>query len=153
LGFGPFADGRLVPEVPSHVFAQGRQTDVPLIIGTNNFEASLMDSFHIPPESILSKMTPALRAIYKDDATSDQALAQSVFTDSVMGAPARWVAAKAASGAPSYLYHFSYVAMIRRMRMSGASHGSEVPYVFGTGTALAAQFGITLAPQDLAMEA
>ncbi|HJW41677.1 MAG TPA: carboxylesterase family protein, partial [Rhizomicrobium sp.] len=33
-----------------------------------------------------------------------------------------------------------------------AGHGTEIPYVFGTGTALAASFGITLAPADLAME-
>jgi para-nitrobenzyl esterase len=69
-----------------------------------------------------------------------------------MGAPAHWVAAKAAGGAPSWLYHFSYVASMQRGRAPGARHGSEIPYVFSTGSALAARFGITLANEDRAME-
>ncbi|HJW42430.1 MAG TPA: carboxylesterase family protein, partial [Rhizomicrobium sp.] len=152
LGFGPFVDGRLVKESPQHAFATGDATDVPLIIGSNSFEASLMRSFSIPPERILSRLTPQARALYGKEATTDEGVAQAVFTDSVMGGPAHWVAGRAASGAPSFLYHFSYVPERRRANSPGAGHGTEIPYVFGTGTALAASFGITLAPADLAME-
>ena len=41
---------------------------------------------------------------------------------------------------------------MRRATSPGAAHGSEIPYVFGTGTALAARFGIQLSQDDLAME-
>ncbi len=152
LGFGPFVDGRLVPQTPAQAFASGQAIDVPLIIGSNSFEASLMKSFAIPPERITGRLTAAARTVYASDATSDETLADAVFTDSVMGAPARWVAAKAAGGAPSWLYHFSYVVSMRRGTSPGASHGSEIPYVFATGSALAARFGISLTDEDRAME-
>jgi len=70
----------------------------------------------------------------------------------IMGAPAHWIAQKASGGAPSWLYHFSYVVSIRRATTPGAGHGSEIPYVFATGSALAARFGIQLADEDRAME-
>lgn len=152
LGFGPFVDGRLVPETPAQAFAGGRAIDVPLVIGSNSFEASLMKSFNIPAERMTARLTPGARAIYAGDASSDQALAEAIFTDSVMGAPAHWVAAKASGGAPSFLYHFSYVVSMRRGMAPGAGHGSEIPYVFSTGSALAGRFGITLTDEDRAME-
>ncbi len=152
LGFGPFVDGRLIPESPTRAFADGTAADVPLIIGSNSFEASLMQSFSIPPDRIIGRLPPAARQTYASDASNDTALAQAVFTDSVMGAPAHWVAGQAASGAPSWLYHFSYVASMQRDRVPAARHGSEIPYVFGTGSALASRFGISLTPEDTAME-
>ena len=152
LGFGPFADGRLIPESPTRAFADGSAADVPLIIGSNSFEASLMQSFNIPPDRIIGRLTPAAREAYAGDGGDDATLARAVFTDSVMGAPAHWVAGKEASGAPSWLYHFSYVAAMQRDRVPGARHGSEIPYVFSTGSALASRFGISLSPEDTAME-
>ena len=153
LGFGPFTDGRLIPESPTRAFADHSANDVPLIIGSNSFEASLMQSFNIPPDRIVGRLPPAARQIYASDGTDDTTLAHAVFTDSVMGAPAHWIASQAASGSPSWLYHFSYVASMQRDRVPGARHGSEIPYVFGTGSALASRFGITLSPEDTAMEA
>jgi para-nitrobenzyl esterase len=152
LGFGPFVDGRLVTRTPEQAFASGSEIDVPLIIGSNSFEASLMKSFSIPPDRITSRLSPEARNVYAGEAQSDTTLASAVFTDSVMGAPAHWIANKAAVGAPSWLYHFSYVTTMRRGTSPGAAHGSEIPYVFGTGTALAARFGIQLSQDDLAME-
>ena len=152
LGFGPFVDGRLVPESPAHAFAQGHEIAVPLMIGSNSFEASLMQSFQIPPDWILGQLTPETRAVYKDDAATDAKLAQAVFTDSIMGAPAHWIAAKASRQAPAYLYHFSYVNSLRRFESPGASHGSEIPYVFETGTDFAARIGLKLGADDLATE-
>ncbi len=152
LGFGPFVDGRLVPSTPAQAFASGRAIDVPLVIGSNDFEASLMESFHIPADRIVGRLPPQAKTLYGAEAASDETLAHAVFTDSVMGAPAHWIAAKASGGAPSYLYHFSYVAAMQRSRVPGARHGSEIPYVFATGSALASRFGIALTGEDRAME-
>jgi para-nitrobenzyl esterase len=152
LGFGPFTDGRLIPQSPTHAFAGDTAIDVPLIIGSNSFEASLMQSFNIPPERMTSRLTPEARQVYANDASDDTALAQAIFTDSVMGAPAHWVAGREAGGAPSWLYHFSYVASMQQGRVPGARHGSEIPYVFATGSALASRFGFTLSAEDIAME-
>jgi para-nitrobenzyl esterase len=93
-------------------------------------------------------MTPAQKAAY-GDLGSVQNLAEALYTDTVMAAPARWIAAKAAaSGAPAWLYHFSYVAVAQRGRVPGASHGSEIVYVFETGSKIAAR---GLNPQDQAV--
>ncbi|HKI73504.1 MAG TPA: carboxylesterase family protein, partial [Pseudomonadales bacterium] len=134
-------------------FASGEAFDVPLIIGSNSYEASLMQAFGIPPQRMLARMTPVLRAAYAGDATSDAALAQALFTDSVMGAPAHWIASEAAGGAPAWLYHFSYVASFRQGRVPGAAHGSEISYAFGTGSSVLARFPmLSLSDEDESME-
>jgi para-nitrobenzyl esterase len=152
LGFGPFVDGRLVKETPTAAFANGDAIRVPLMIGSNSFEASLMRSFSIPSSAFTSRATPDIRAAYKSDSASEDSLAQALFTDFIMGAPARWIAEQASSSVPSYLYHFSYVVSVRRAKEPGAAHGSEIAYVFETGGDLAARYGITLTDEDRAME-
>ena len=47
-----------------------------------------------------------------------------------MGAPARWVAAKASGGKPSWLYYFSYIGSRFRPGMTRATHAAEVQYVW-----------------------
>ena len=84
------------------------------------------------PGSVAGRMGPvsdAVRAVYKD-AADDNALAREIFTDRIFGAPARWVAAEAASGKPAWLYHFSYVATRMRPGVKTAAHAAEIPYVF-----------------------
>jgi para-nitrobenzyl esterase len=64
--------------------------------------------------------------------------------------PARFAAnAFAANGSPVYLYRFSYVQSVMRERMrTGAPHGGEIGFVFGT---LTSGPGGTLTPEDLAV--
>ncbi|MEI9996098.1 MAG: carboxylesterase/lipase family protein [Rhizomicrobium sp.] len=153
LGFGPFVDGRLIPHSPTTAFATGTAIDVPLMIGSNSFEASLMHSFGIPAATFTSRLTPETRAVYAADAKNEDTLAEAVFTDAVMGAPAHWIAAKAAGGAPSYLYYFAYVPTALRSIAAGANHGAEIPDVFDNAGPIATRLGITLSDQDLKMEA
>lgn len=152
LGFGPFVDGRLVKETPTRAFLDGSANDVPLMIGSNSFEASLMKSFSIPPSAFLDRITPAERTLYANDAKDDETLSHAVFTDVVMGGPAHWVASQASSGAPSYLYHFSYVPTLRRGSVEGAAHGSEIPFVFATIESIAKSFGLQASDDDVATE-
>jgi para-nitrobenzyl esterase len=146
-GVGPFQDGKLLTLTPAQAFAAGKAIDVPLLIGSNSYEASLMKNFPIPVGAALARMTPAQKAAYAG-LGSDQATADALYTDTVMGAPARWIAGKAASGAPSFLYHFSYVAAAQRGKVQGASHGSEIGYVFETSGRLAAR---QITPEDQAV--
>jgi para-nitrobenzyl esterase len=145
---GPFIDGRLITQSSRKAFATGTAIDVPLIIGSNSYEASLMRTFPVPAALITGRFTPEQKAAYAG-LPSDQAKAEAAYTDVVMGAPARWVAGKAASGASSFLYYFSYVAAARRGRVPGAGHGSEIVYAFGTGSKLA---GRLASDEDRAME-
>lgn len=103
-------DGRLIKQSAYDVFAAGRALDVPLIIGSNSFEASLIAS--------------------RDPKPTPQQLTE--YNDSAAGAPARWIAARSAGGAPSWLYYFSYVREALRPTAPGAVHASEIAFVFDT---------------------
>lgn len=73
----------------------------------------------------------AARSIYVDEAAAgDEALARAIFTDRIMGAPARWVARTGAGGQPTWLYYFSYVGSRFRPAVTRAFHAAEIQYVF-----------------------
>jgi para-nitrobenzyl esterase len=123
-------DGRLVVESAAQGFARGHQAPAPLIIGSNTWEASLL-----PPATYAayaSTTSDAVKAAYATDGADPNKLAQSLFTDATMGAPARWFAAQASKKAGAWLYEFSYVRVVRRGKIPGANHTSENPYVFDT---------------------
>jgi para-nitrobenzyl esterase len=126
--FNPIVDGRLITENATQAFARGHQAPVPLIIGSNSWEASLLP----PPgyAAYLAAASPETKAAYAAEAGDDAKLAQAMFTDSAMGAPARWIAARQSAKAPAWLYYFSYVRVVRRGKIPGANHTSENPYVF-----------------------
>lgn len=128
--FGPFPDGRLLPQTATQAFAAGRAIDVPMIVGWNNGEDSLLGG---PGGGarFAANLPPMTRAFYPDAAAEgDEALGRAVFTDRVFGAPARWIARQAAGGAPVFLYHFSYVGDRFRRVLSRAHHAAEIQYVF-----------------------
>jgi para-nitrobenzyl esterase len=126
--FGPAVDGRLLTQSPSQAFADGRFAHVPLIIGSNSHEASLMKSFGIPAPLVVAMAPAAVKAAYADVKDPDE-LAAALFTDGFMGGPARWIAGKASAG-PAWLYHFGYVVEARRGEVKGADHASEIAFVF-----------------------
>ncbi|MGA0607374.1 carboxylesterase/lipase family protein [Phenylobacterium sp. VNQ135] len=125
--FSPFVDGVLVRETPTQTFAAGRMPDVPLIIGWNSGEDVLMSPSR---PHLATQVTPEIRAAYPEEAAAGETvLARANFADRHMGAPARWIAARAASGQPSWLYYFSYVATRLRPRPT-AWHADEIDFVF-----------------------
>ncbi len=128
--YSPIVDGRLVRETPAEAFAKGDEAPASLIVGSNTWEASLQ-----PPGSqaaYVAAASPETRAAYPEDAADPAKLAQDMFTDAVMGAPARWFAAKHSAKSKAWLYEFSYVRVVRRGKIPGANHTSENPYVFDT---------------------
>lgn len=132
LGFGPFIDGRFVTEAPWEAFRDGRAHDVPLIVGANSNEASVLATLGVPTAALgaaVGDRMPALRKLYGPE-TPDAEFTRQALGDVVFVAPSRWLAAATSQGRPSYLYYFSYVAAARRAAVPGANHGSEIPYVF-----------------------
>ncbi|MGH6958418.1 MAG: carboxylesterase/lipase family protein [Caulobacteraceae bacterium] len=144
-GAGPFVDGRLLKEDVTQAFAAGREAPVPLMIGSNSYEASLMAPFKVAPSAML-RLAASDRSLYPAD---DAKAAADVFTDAIMGAPAQWLAARQSRLARVYLYHFSYVPTAQRSTRPGAAHGSEIPFVFGAWPAIFNRFA---SPQDHAVE-
>ena len=130
IRFGPMIDGRLIVDSPSHIFAAGGQAPVPLIIGSNSDEASLLAPARAA--TFLASQPDAVKAAYPEDSSDQTKLARDIFTDSVMGGPARMIARRQAAKAPAWLYYFSYVRVVRRGKIPGANHTSENPYVFDT---------------------
>lgn len=130
-GFGPFLDGRLMKEPPAQAFARGHANDVPLIIGANSGEDSLLPEYRARPPEVIAPLPPeGLKAYAGPAALGDAALAQAVFGDRIMVAPARWIAARASGGRPAWLYHFDYVGTRFRPVLTRAFHAAEIQYVF-----------------------
>lgn len=129
---GLIIDGRGLPQSPILAFAKGEQLHVPLVIGTNSDEGSLIATS--PPATILAEATPqeiaAAKAYYGAAAPDDAALARKLWRDATFTAPARWVATQASATQPVWLYHFDYLPVFFRKDHPGVSHGLEIPFVF-----------------------
>lgn len=132
--FIPFVDRRLITEAPTRVLAEGRAADVPLVVGANSGEDSLL-GYGGRAEAFAATLPPhtltVARNVYPAELKEEQLLRQ-LFADSWFVAPARWVAARSAAGEPSFLYHFSYVEERKRETQSTAHHGAEIYHVFET---------------------
>ncbi len=130
--FQPFVDGRLMTEAASQALVQGRFADVPLMIGSNSGEDSLMGPAKVSTAMLARFGAEALRPAYaQDPAQGDEdLLARAMFTDRLMGGPARWVAAEASGGKPAWLYYFSYVGSRFRPAVTRSAHAAEIQYVW-----------------------
>lgn len=149
---GPILDGKLVVETAESAYKAGRQTRVPLIIGSNSAEVPAGFVNAKSKEELLSQFESVkkdLAAAYDPDGTTDFAqMLTMVNTDKVWAEPARFTAdAFAAKGDPAYIYLFSYVAASMKQRMRfGASHASEIAYVFDN---LTGRNGAAVEPKDM----
>ena len=143
----PVVEKNSVPmQVPAAI-RKRKIADVPLMIGTNNWEASLSRARKTDPGAIISivpeDMRDEAREAYKADDLSDQQFADAIYTDAGFAAPARWIARLTSKGKPAYLYRFEQVRESLRGKVPGAAHGVDVVYVFGSAGTLAsaAEFG------------
>ena len=148
---GPILDGKLVVETAESAYAAGRQANVPLIIGSNSAEVSGGFVNARSKQELLSlfgELSDEATAVYDpDDKTDFAEMLTMVITDKVWAEPAQLTArAFVAKGAPAYIYLFSYVSPAMRERMRfGASHASEIPYVFNN---LSGRDGAAVARED-----
>ncbi|MBV8683953.1 MAG: carboxylesterase family protein [Caulobacteraceae bacterium] len=123
-------DGRLIEEPLTVAFARGDEARVPLIIGWNSNEASLLHEFGATPAQWIARTSAKVKAAYGEGEKEDL-LARDLFNDEVMGAPARWFATEQeAHRSPAWLYYFSYVPERQRNERLGTNHASEIPFVF-----------------------
>ncbi len=122
-----------VPQPVLQAFQQGREAAVPLVIGSNSDDASVVLAFGIRPADITAQMGRArvlVRPLYpgmRDDAQ----LGRELTRDAVFTAFARRIAYVHSQRAPTWRYYFSH-RPAAALGAAGAAHGAEVPYVFGT---------------------
>jgi para-nitrobenzyl esterase len=131
---GPVIDGRLVSDDPGVLLARGSFNRVPVLVGANSHEASVLAAFGTDSAEIVANAAPDAAAVAAVYADVDEARRNDMlFGDAAFVAPARHVARSVArAGERAYLYHFDYVLARRRGAVPGASHGADIPFVFGT---------------------
>lgn len=130
--FHPIIDGRLLHEELTLAHAGGRVMDVPLLIGVNSGEHSLLEypgAFERFSATQRPARVKALAALYQ---TTPQQAQRQYFRDALFVAPARWLARRRRSS-PVYLYWYDYVRQAQREERELAPHGSEIGCVFNTG--------------------
>lgn len=132
-GNGPFIDGELLPQPLTAAFVKDAVQPVPIMIGTNSNEGTLLRPAAAGDKLLADLPADAVarsRAYYGAAAADNYALARRLFRDAVFTAPARWIARHVGASRPAYLYHFDYVASYFRAKSDGVAHGFEIPFVF-----------------------
>jgi para-nitrobenzyl esterase len=131
---GPMFDGVLVKGPASLAFEAGLHGRVPLIIGCTSDELGqtpdfLRDRMVDRFVDLLGVPRGQLDALYG----SARACNLGFVSDLPFVEPARHIARLSAQGgAPTFLYVFDYVTEARRPAPRGASHASDVPFVFSS---------------------
>ena len=112
-------------------FQKAREHPVPLIIGNNSADASVVESFGVDPAVLVQKMGKArifVRSLYPG--VSDQSrLGREVARDALFTAFGRRIAYLHSTKAPTWRYYFNHVGP---NTSTGVLHGGEVPFVLGT---------------------
>ncbi len=145
----PIIDGYVLPKSVIETFLDGEQAPVPLLVGSNADEGSLLYDFGDDalyaaspgPKTSAEYATYIREALGADEDTilklypapNDNAVfkaASRVYGDSQFGAPARFYARQMRKlGQPSYLYFFTRVPPSPKQTV-GAFHAVEIAFVF-----------------------
>ncbi|WP_313190127.1 carboxylesterase/lipase family protein [Sphingobacterium sp.] len=135
---GPILDGGLVVESAETAYKNGRQPDIPIIIGSNSAEVSSGFVNAQSKEELFAQFAPyekeAKNAFDQNGNKAFSDILNMVNTDKVWAEPARLTArAFSQKGTDSYIYLFDYVqnAFEKQFEL-GAPHATEIPYVFNT---------------------
>ena len=154
---GPILDGKLVVGTAETAYMAGKQSKVPLMIGSCSAEVGggFVNESNSNEElfTLFGDLQEKVKAAYDPKGDKKFGAVRAKFnTDWVWAEPARFAASTfAAAGQPTYLFHFDFVSEPLKERMvHGAGHGTDISYVFNT---LHARWGnpeITPADQKLA---
>lgn len=136
IGFGPVIDGKLITQPVGAAFAAGETAQVPLMIGANSYEASVLAAFQMNATTLLDRLGPAAkkaRSIYANEAGDDAGyIAELAFGDVSFVAPARAVSRAHSRSNRTWQYHLDFVRERARDKVKGANHGADVVLVFNT---------------------
>jgi para-nitrobenzyl esterase len=140
LVWTPVADGWVLPDLPSALWAQGKQADVPLLIGSNADEGNAFLSglkvsaaeYESAMRRIFGDLAGEALALYPIGAGGDTLTPLSrMLTEVGFASTARFAAEQTSKGGfPAFLYEFTRVPL-KSLNPLGAFHAVEIPYVFG----------------------
>lgn len=140
VGPAPICGDRVLPEPMLDVFFAGRQHAMPVMIGSNSDEASVLSYFGIDLAGQIELLRREkrlglglIRLLYPG-VKGDVELGRQVCRDmafTTMGFVV--MQAQQRINQPCWRYYFDYVAQAERKAYpNGTWHGNEVPYVFNT---------------------
>ena len=139
----PVVDGFVLPRPAGIAWQQGDVHAIPLLAGSNADEGTVF----IPPVGLETeeafalwlepyfpgKAGPIMERYPLSEFGSYRAAAEAVYGDAAFGCPIRSAVRRHTErGNATWLYHFTHVV---DDSLLGASHGSEVAFVFGNSTA------------------
>ena len=140
--FGPTTETETMPLDPLSAAISGSTANVPLIIGTNRDEATLFEDKDPPIVPVTPELFNRMLDITNEEkkgsilsAYPDYPSHCSVIeaaTDAIFRQPSIQFADAYSRHAPTFLYRFDYVAPLPCLLRMGATHGSEIVYVFHT---------------------
>lgn len=148
--FGPIVDGYVFPARPLEIFAAGKQSDVPTLIGFVHDEsfselgrASTLKDYAAEAHKLYGDEAGELLKLYpaRDDAEAARSAREAGRDSSVALQMRSWARAQAATGkAPVYVYLFSRVHPYapgitfpdHDPKTVGAYHSGDIPYWLGT---------------------
>lgn len=135
---GPILDGRYITAGIAQGFAAGRQAKIPLMLGGNSNEASLVRPQPAQLDAIPEPQKAAILKAFDPANSGDKArIVNDVVTVQMITEPDRHAARlHTKAGLPAFLYYFSHVPADAGARKPyGAAHTDEIRYVFGAPTA------------------
>jgi len=164
--FYPLIDGYVLPQSPLQAFHEGRQANVPLLLGSNRDEGSIIHPLFptpliefryrdMPADRLPDYMQqefgadlPRLLELYPGIASREPRAESALLGESMFGHRVRFYAEEATkNGQAVYLYMFTRVPPSPRQTI-GAFHAAELPFVHGKNTPV-----LPLSKQDLALSA
>lgn len=149
LAFAPVIDGDLLPRSPLAAALDRATLPVPLIIGGNRDETSAFERMQSPliptKEAGLRAMFAAMSEQNPGLTLPSEAQILSAYADHPRGTvglgvsrdigfrmPTVWFTQAHSQVAPVWLYRFDFATRVFRLLKLGATHATELPYVFGT---------------------
>ncbi len=147
--FFPIADGWFMPAPVRQIFIEGRQQQVPLIIGWNRDEGTTyglpgLIAAREPIEKRFGPRAAEASALYPSGSAPQTVLSSAMLhADTMFGVPTWTAANEHARTAKNqvWLYHYEHeqpffpgqkYLEFENVPKLGAFHGAQVPYVFGT---------------------
>jgi len=143
-------DGWVFPNTIFNVFAAGEQADIPVIVGSNADESTILggaqgasdlDEYRATVQTEYGDLADAFLRTYpaENDAAALQGRLASA-TDAMFGWEMRtWARMMDTVASPAYLYFFSRVPPAPDADQYGSYHTAEIPYVFDN-------FGVSTSP-------
>ena len=131
----PYIDAVVVPMKMTEAFRRGAYARVPMLIGSNSFEAGFFgpEWYGTVPQK-MGKLWDRARTSTDGYGTgNDELRAAQIGTHRFATMNTRILAREAARcQVKVFRYYFCYVSVSQRATLPGAVHTAEIPYVFGT---------------------